>query len=68
MVLRPNEDDKRQNYDASTASKAVARLGERRVRDETNLILEGQLLKGFAIAEILPISVVGPSCWPGRIP
>lgn len=37
MVLRPNEDDKRPNYDASTAPKGAAGLGERSVQDETNL-------------------------------
>ena len=29
MVLRPNEDDKRGNYDASTAPKGAVELGER---------------------------------------
>jgi hypothetical protein len=37
VVLRPNEDDKRRNYDASTAPKGAAGLGERSVQDEANL-------------------------------
>jgi hypothetical protein len=37
MVLRPNEDDKRPNYDASTAPRAAAGLGARSVQDEANL-------------------------------
>jgi hypothetical protein len=37
MVLRPNEDDKRRNYDASTAPKGAVELGERLGCDEANL-------------------------------
>ena len=37
MVLRPNEDDKRRKYDASTATKGAARPGERSVPDKANL-------------------------------
>jgi len=37
MVLRPNEDHNRRNYDASTAPKGAVELGERLGCAEANL-------------------------------
>ena len=37
VVIRPNEDDKRQKYDASTARKGATELGERSMRETANL-------------------------------
>lgn len=34
MVLRPNEDHKRENYDASTARKGAATLNDRWTRHQ----------------------------------
>ena len=43
MVLRPSEDDKRRNYDASTAPNGAVELGERFGHDQANLFGQERL-------------------------
>ena len=43
MVLRPDEDDNRRNYDASTAPKGAVELGERLDCAEANLFSKERL-------------------------
>jgi hypothetical protein len=57
MVLRPNEDDKRQNYDASTTPKGAPGLGERSLQGEANLSSRnGFQLNPQSFSEVISIS------------